>query len=726
MLESQLFEQDQVQHDELYTTRVLERPIPPAVQPASPLDQPESPKTVRERAHNQTTEAFWRHWGEDGWVQDELLDSYKAFGINYVRVPVGYWMFEDDVGRNRTRDGYVYGSKAKLEELIYRVVRRSMKVIVVMSALPGGQTCCSTAAGRHTCATTNIYGPWSREAPDFFTGYASSSVDDPSRVTTCGVEYGTEQVPTTPKMWTAPAHCGDVPPNFYTDNPTHYASSHYSQTSSTGGTNPYYPGDSAAYPFNCPSMQFKDSEVWGGYQWTDPSTGLQYKDLPGAPSQKGVMSREWQLAPLAPLQQRGLDAFNKLLTFVKGLPSGVRGQVYVVPYENMAKGTAHGALYRDLQYAITTYHFHVLHAIVDAVGTSSSPPPPPIVQFLLNDEGVPIFDPSQTASYPLTDDFSTPKYQLSWATSYYKNVLQSKMNKYCTSCFQGYETSASFDYAMNQQMPVEAGVEASVYATDSQIRCLADPNQKLDGGSDTQNICSDWITTTSSASSSSPWPSSDSITTNTLGYLVATNVLLPLYSNPPPSPPTAQTASFYRQQWQFMQHTDMYRWSAPAYRGGPIGSNGETSPLTPMWVRVPFGTGRSSYDAPNPLDSATTQALLLTTVREFFATVGTTPTTRGTSSSTTDPRYALNIVFDTARAGVGYRFHTGIPGFFGSYLMHPTLTNGLDGNDPAPGLPSWHYPETGSVGWLMAHGRLYDHANTGTFAPFQYQVTTSS
>ena len=726
MLESQLFEQDQVQYDELYTTRALDQAYTPMLSHAS------SDRHAKVLAHQQTTDAFLKHWGKDGWVQDELLDSYKMFGINSVRVPVGYWMFEENVGSsNRTRDGYVYGSKAKLKTLIDRVLQRNMEVIIVMSALPGGQTCCSTAAGRHTCATTNIYGPWPSEAPDFFTGYASSSVDDPLHVTTCGVEYGSSQHKLQPKMWhhtaQSRAQCGEIPPNFYTDDPTHYTSSKYSKTTSNGLSNPYYPPDDGIYPTQCPSMQVENSKVWGGYNWEDPNTKITYKDTlnPNQQGQfykQGETSREYHLPPLSPLQRRGLDAFTGLLHFVQEFPSDIRDKITVVPYANMAKGTSTtGPLHKDLQYAITTYHFHVLHALLNTQTRDQKP-----VQFMLNDEGVPIFDPTKVFSEPppppptgseppppsptgSPTGFERPKYQLGWPASYYHIVLNhdQSYNSYQQSYFKGYETSASFNYAQSHNMPVEAGVETS---DPKKLRCLAHPT----------NPTCDASLWTSIVTSTLDTEDIKDIKPYTLGANVWEYIIKPLYGPLQGSPTASPIASWYTSQWQFMGHTDMFRWTSPEFRSGHAsGAPDEAGSMTPMSVRVSFGTGRSSYDATSSRDSAKTQALLLTTVREFFARVQSSET-----EQTIHDRYKLTIVFDTARTGVGYRFHTGLPGVF-SQLIPPTLTNGMDGNDPARTTPAWHYPKTSSIGWLMAHGQLYDHNNLGTFTTFQYQSVIS-
>jgi len=650
VLESQLFEQDQVQYDELYTTRMMERP--------KPMSNGMESKAV---AMRRTTEAFWKHWGADGWVQDSLLDAYKVFGITHVRIPVGYWMFEPDVGNNRTQDGYVTGSYPKLVSLIRRILYRSMKVIIVMSALPGGQRCCSSAAGRHTCATTNIYGPWkSGEVPDFFTGFSDSSVNNPSRITTCGVEYGTETYPAELKTWHAPAKCGDVPPNFQTENPDHYTSSHYSKDGNT-----YYPDDAAAYPFSCPTMQVNPIEVWCGYNWVHPETGVKWEDNPTTPK-SGVTSRAWHLCPLSNVQTRAYNALETLLKYIKrdfSSSSVYTTDIYIIPFEHMATGITNSQTRFNLQYAITNYYLHVVKLFEEKYAE---------FKYIINDEGVPIFKGSQTNTF-----------QLGFANQYKKNVLSSVESK----PFHNIETSASFNFGMNRQMPVESGVTSDIYAIKDSHKnliaalCLAHPNSYTALCTGTDSISGTAVNTLLDSK----------LKPNSLGSLVWNQVINPIYGTDGKSPD-------YTSNWQFMQHTDMYRWTASEYRSDDY----------VFWVKVSFGTGRFAFHPTNPIDSVMTQALLLTTVREFFR------------KTTSGNQFKMGIVYDTARTGIGYRFHSGL------YDPSPNtrFTNGLDGNDPNPSLPSWHYPEESSVAWLMVHQRLFDQIQalyTLQFKTFQLQ-----
>ena len=679
VLESQLFEADQVQFDELYTTRALDlqRPLPTG------LEKPEE-------ANRRTTDAFWKHWGKDGWIQDGLLAKFKAFGITHVRVSVGYWMFEEDAGHNRTRDGFVYGSKAKLVEFVNRVARQNMKVIIVMSALPGGQSCCSTTTGRQTCATSNAYGPWRNgEVPDFFLGWTSASINDPSRITTCGVDYGSDnqalRYDIDPSVQMNTPECGHTPRNFFTDNPDHFLSSTYTDTTGNHYTrsiyDQYYPTRGTT---GCPSTQFQPNpDIWcrqhaplgvQGKKWSDPGT----VDGTDGTANTADAARYWHLCPAGPLQQRALDAFDQLLheIYVGGLKSN-KDNIYVVPYANMAMGTDNRFVKTDLQYAITTYFLHVftlLHKyhtkyVTDENGSGENgsgdmAPFSEGVKWLLNDEGVNIIDRNaksihETQCCAFTATLKFVNAVDSWAFGYIINSGMSTSQDFVKFNFQGIETGGSFNYGTS--MPTYTGVE-NIYSTSKKplLNCLAGVTGSCTG-------------------LHAP--------TTGLAGTVFENVL--------------QTTPSYPSSYEFMRSSgDMYSWG-DLYK---ILSGGPSSENTNMWVRVSFGLGGFTAPVENAMSAVVNQALLLTVVKKMFY------------------GYLQAIVFDTARTGDGYRFHSGIvPGM----NKHTNFNSGLDNTPPPTNRAPWHFPTESSIAALMFAGRLYDHVYTTNVRAFESQSITT-
>lgn len=513
VLESQLFEKDQVQYDELFTTRALDRPRPGETQL---------------QANRRTTEAFWKHWSRDGWIQDGLLVRFRQLGVTHVRVPIGYWMFEDSVGHNRTRDGFVHGSLPKLVEFVQRAVYYNMKVILVFTALPGGQRCCSTTTGRQTCATTNIYGPFTGgEVPDFFSTWASTSVEDPSRITTCGVEYGNEHHPIQPQSaaQTPSATCGDVLPNFFTDSPDNFLSSTYTDDQSTYHTtqiyNTFYPTRNGQ---GCPSLQVQPStDIWCKKDWTDPRTSVQWDDT----------RRSYNLCPMLEMQQRAYDALDQLLHEIyHGSLNPFIDDLYVVPYANMAQGSNNALINDELKDAIGSYALLAMSLLKNYYNKSATKN----VKWMLNDEGLGIFHVSSD------NDVST----LPWMIIYMQNAnMELESNPFG---FHGFETSTSFNYG--HQMPVDTGIRHDAYSTNmTDLKtCLI---------TSTSDICTAKI---------------EAFATGGLAHLVWTN----LFSSPVP-----QTFDFMRYSgdaWRWSRVSDGKAHGQPMWVRVSFGKGGFTAP----------------------------------------------------------------------------------------------------------------------------------------------------
>jgi len=78
--------------------------------------------------------AFKKHW--DTWITEEDLDKMKQYGINTVRVPVGYWMVEElvDASEHFPKGGIEY-----LDRLAERAASRNMYVILDLHGAPYAQ-----------------------------------------------------------------------------------------------------------------------------------------------------------------------------------------------------------------------------------------------------------------------------------------------------------------------------------------------------------------------------------------------------------------------------------------------------------------------------------------------------------------------------------------------------------------------------------------------------------
>ncbi|CAK0798864.1 unnamed protein product [Prorocentrum cordatum] len=90
------------------------------------------------------------HW--ETFLTEGDLDRLQEWGVSHVRVPLGWWTVDYDVG-----DGFVDGSKRYLRRLIAWLQRRGMRALLDLHALPGAQTAYQSFTGRK------------RERPHFFT-----------------------------------------------------------------------------------------------------------------------------------------------------------------------------------------------------------------------------------------------------------------------------------------------------------------------------------------------------------------------------------------------------------------------------------------------------------------------------------------------------------------------------------------------------------------------------
>lgn len=117
---------------------------------------------------------------------DADLDSFARFGINAVRLPVGYWLFDDptlypgDAWKHKPTgqgkygaygvnpDGFVTPGTEVLTDLVLRLWNRNIKVLIDMHALPG----CSSPHQSYAGVWCEPKAPntWNGEAHDGISG----------------------------------------------------------------------------------------------------------------------------------------------------------------------------------------------------------------------------------------------------------------------------------------------------------------------------------------------------------------------------------------------------------------------------------------------------------------------------------------------------------------------------------------------------------------------------
>ncbi|KAF1963388.1 putative glucan endo-1,6-beta-glucosidase B [Byssothecium circinans] len=93
--------------------------------------------------------AFQKHW--DSWITEEDMNKMKEYGLNTIRVPVGYWMVEETVEKNS--EPFPSGSLAKMDRLAEWAAKRNMYVIFDLHGAPGAQEPNQPFTGQYATAT---------------------------------------------------------------------------------------------------------------------------------------------------------------------------------------------------------------------------------------------------------------------------------------------------------------------------------------------------------------------------------------------------------------------------------------------------------------------------------------------------------------------------------------------------------------------------------------------
>lgn len=90
--------------------------------------------------------AFAKHWGS--WITQEDIDEIQSYGLNTIRVPVGYWMKEDLVDRNS--EHFPKGGFEYLERLCGWASDAGLYIIIDLHGAPGAQTPDNPFTGQYT------------------------------------------------------------------------------------------------------------------------------------------------------------------------------------------------------------------------------------------------------------------------------------------------------------------------------------------------------------------------------------------------------------------------------------------------------------------------------------------------------------------------------------------------------------------------------------------------
>lgn len=90
---------------------------------------------VQRLGQNAADAAFQKHWGS--WITKGDLSTMSSWGLNTIRIPVGYWIKEDLVDRNSEQ--FPRGGLAYLDNIVGWAADLNMYVIMDLHAAPGSQ-----------------------------------------------------------------------------------------------------------------------------------------------------------------------------------------------------------------------------------------------------------------------------------------------------------------------------------------------------------------------------------------------------------------------------------------------------------------------------------------------------------------------------------------------------------------------------------------------------------
>lgn len=80
---------------------------------------------------------FAKHWDE--WIDGDDIDDMVELGLNTVRIPVGFWIYEKLIEQNG-RGKFPRGCFDYVRRLCGKAADAGMYVIIDLHAAPGGQT----------------------------------------------------------------------------------------------------------------------------------------------------------------------------------------------------------------------------------------------------------------------------------------------------------------------------------------------------------------------------------------------------------------------------------------------------------------------------------------------------------------------------------------------------------------------------------------------------------
>lgn len=88
--------------------------------------------------------AFQSHW--ESWITQDDITEMQSYGLNTVRIPVGYWMYEDLVYSDS--EHFPQGGLAYLEKVVGWASDAGFYIILDLHGAPGAQVASNPDTGQ--------------------------------------------------------------------------------------------------------------------------------------------------------------------------------------------------------------------------------------------------------------------------------------------------------------------------------------------------------------------------------------------------------------------------------------------------------------------------------------------------------------------------------------------------------------------------------------------------
>ncbi|KAJ5418597.1 uncharacterized protein N7487_002147 [Penicillium crustosum] len=125
--------------------------------------------------------AFEKHWGS--WITQEDIHEIQSYGLNTIRVPVGYWMKEDLVSAT---EHFPQGGFDYLEKLCGWASDAGLYIIIDLHGLPGAQTPNNSFTGQYI-ANASFYQDYQYDRAVDFLGWMTTKIHQSDKFRNVGM-----------------------------------------------------------------------------------------------------------------------------------------------------------------------------------------------------------------------------------------------------------------------------------------------------------------------------------------------------------------------------------------------------------------------------------------------------------------------------------------------------------------------------------------------------------